>query len=382
MDQSKIGHFLKKLRKEKGITQEEFAEKIGVSGRTVSRWETGSNMPDISLLVDIADFYDVDVREIIEGEKKSEMMNEDIRDTAEKMAVYADAEKSRLLRFAQFFGIIGIIAMSAATIFTCVNYEPSGTSLVTVLLSFTALLSMMVLTLYVTGLLRRIANNRKLTVLIIVFIAIILLIVLRYIFGLLFVLAFLVFDFVNPMKRVEGIENYDRSYLVEEFSGDMTSHFFLFPDDLDEAEDAEFWYEYKTGLLDTDGSFFLTAVYSDEEFVEEIERISEITCTVSDGEEDITQSVIYDEDMYNYPAYIAIDGYTHNYEYALIDDEDNRIIYVLLGYPDYEELSEYRDYLKSDPSEYDFENGTSLDRFCIYAVRSKLFDGCCEYDGR
>ena len=80
MDQSKIGQFLKQLRKEKGITQEEFAEKIGVSGRTVSRWETGSNMPDISLLVDIADFYDVDVREIIEGEKKSEMMNEEIID--------------------------------------------------------------------------------------------------------------------------------------------------------------------------------------------------------------------------------------------------------------------------------------------------------------
>ena len=86
MDQTKVGQFLKQLRKEKGITQEEFAEKIGVSGRTVSRWETGSNMPDISLLVDIADFYDVDVREIIEGAKKSEMMNDDIRDTAEKMA--------------------------------------------------------------------------------------------------------------------------------------------------------------------------------------------------------------------------------------------------------------------------------------------------------
>ena len=71
MDQTKVGQFLKQLRKEKGITQEEFAEKIGVSGRTVSRWETGSNMPDISLLVDIADFYDVDVREIIEGAKKS-----------------------------------------------------------------------------------------------------------------------------------------------------------------------------------------------------------------------------------------------------------------------------------------------------------------------
>ena len=53
MDQVKIGNFLKKLRKEKGITQEQLAEILNVSGRTVSRWETGNNMPDISILVDI-----------------------------------------------------------------------------------------------------------------------------------------------------------------------------------------------------------------------------------------------------------------------------------------------------------------------------------------
>ena len=59
VDQVKIGNFLKKLRKEKGITQEQLAEILNVSGRTVSRWETGNNMPDISILVDIADYYDI-----------------------------------------------------------------------------------------------------------------------------------------------------------------------------------------------------------------------------------------------------------------------------------------------------------------------------------
>ena len=53
MDQKKIGAFFKDLRKEKGITQEAFAEIIGVSARTVSRWETGSNMPDLDVLIDI-----------------------------------------------------------------------------------------------------------------------------------------------------------------------------------------------------------------------------------------------------------------------------------------------------------------------------------------
>ena len=378
MDQIKIGSFLKQLRKEKGITQDEFAEKLGVSNRTVSRWETGSNVPDISLLVDIADFYDVDVREIIEGEKKSEMMNEEIRDTAEKMAVYAGAEKSKLLKFAQIFGIIGIIALSGATVFACIYFEPTVVSFIPVLLSFLALISMMVMTLYVTGVLGKIANNKKATVIIIVFVGAVFVVVVRYIIGMMLLLGVLALDYVKPLKHIEGIQNYDKAYLEEQFSGDMTSHFFLFPDDLDKTEDANFWYEYKTGLLDTDGSFFLTADYSDEEFANEIKRISEVTCTVNDDVEDHTQAVRYDEQMYNYPAYIAIDGYTHNYEYALIDEDNDRIIYVLLGYPDYKELSEYKEYLKVDPAEYDIK-GSSLERFCIYAVRSVKFDGYAEY---
>ena len=67
MDQTKVGAFLKDLRKEKEITQEQLAEELGVSGRTISRWETGKNMPDISLLVEIAEFFDVSIPEIIKN---------------------------------------------------------------------------------------------------------------------------------------------------------------------------------------------------------------------------------------------------------------------------------------------------------------------------
>ena len=72
MDLVKTGTFLKELRKEKNITQEQLAEEMGVSRRTVSRWETGSNMPDMDTLIDISDFYEVDLREILDGERKSE----------------------------------------------------------------------------------------------------------------------------------------------------------------------------------------------------------------------------------------------------------------------------------------------------------------------
>ena len=74
MDQQKTGEFLKHLRKQRGLTQEQLAEHFCVSSRSVSRWETGNNMPDLDTLIELADFYDVGIREIIEGERKSEKM--------------------------------------------------------------------------------------------------------------------------------------------------------------------------------------------------------------------------------------------------------------------------------------------------------------------
>ena len=64
MDTKKIGAFLKQCRKEKNLTQEQLAEKFGVSARTVSRWETGINMPDLSILVQLAEYYDVELLQI------------------------------------------------------------------------------------------------------------------------------------------------------------------------------------------------------------------------------------------------------------------------------------------------------------------------------
>ena len=92
MDQPKIGKFLKQLRKEKGLTQEQFAEHFYISSRTVSRWETGNNMPDVDMLIELADFYDIDVREIIDGERKSENMDNETKDTLKKVAEYATEE--------------------------------------------------------------------------------------------------------------------------------------------------------------------------------------------------------------------------------------------------------------------------------------------------
>ena len=95
MEQKKAGLFLKELRKEKNLTQEQLAEIFNVSSRSVSRWETGTNLPELSILVEIADYYDVDIREIIDGERKNEM-NKETKETLNKVAEYAEQKKEQL----------------------------------------------------------------------------------------------------------------------------------------------------------------------------------------------------------------------------------------------------------------------------------------------
>lgn len=129
MDQIRIGRFLKELRKEKGLTQEQTAERLNVSGRTISRWETGKNMPDISLLTEIAELYGVSIPEIISGERKSENMNEEVKETAEVMASYANAEKETMIRSIRNESIIGTVAIVILAVLELAglkSLEPAG----------------------------------------------------------------------------------------------------------------------------------------------------------------------------------------------------------------------------------------------------------------
>ena len=114
MDTKKIGAFLKQCRKEKNLTQEQLAEKFGVSARTVSRWETGINMPDLSILVQLAEYYDVEMRELLDGER-SQTMNKEMKETLDKVAVYEEWVKQKALKagklaFASMF-VISVLAI-------------------------------------------------------------------------------------------------------------------------------------------------------------------------------------------------------------------------------------------------------------------------------
>ena len=118
MNQIKTGELLRKLRKEKGLTQEQLAERFGVSRRTVSRWETASNMPDLSILVELADFYDVDIREILDGERKSESMTDDMKETILKVSEYSDFEKKNKAKKLNILFAMGLFFILLGTFFS------------------------------------------------------------------------------------------------------------------------------------------------------------------------------------------------------------------------------------------------------------------------
>ncbi len=109
MDQKKIGALLKELRTEKGLTQEQFAEIVNVSNRTVSRWENGNNMPDLDILIQISDYYEIDLRELLDGERKSEKMNREMEETVLKAVDYTNSETERYTKRVQLLLLIGVI---------------------------------------------------------------------------------------------------------------------------------------------------------------------------------------------------------------------------------------------------------------------------------
>ena len=72
MDQKKIGKFIQEKRKEKEYSQQQLAERLGVSNRTISKWENGNSMPDYSIINDLCKELDISINELLSGEKLTE----------------------------------------------------------------------------------------------------------------------------------------------------------------------------------------------------------------------------------------------------------------------------------------------------------------------
>ena len=65
VDTVKIGKFISELRRERGLTQEQLAEKLGTSNKTISRWENGNYMPPVEMLMELSKFFEVSINELL-----------------------------------------------------------------------------------------------------------------------------------------------------------------------------------------------------------------------------------------------------------------------------------------------------------------------------
>ena len=150
MDPVKCGGFLKTLRKEKGLTQEQLAEMLGVTNRSVSRWETGANLPDIDLIITLSEFYDVDIKDLLNGEsRKTEQLHKegsagDMQAQDKELIIKAaeyGSDKERGLTRKVFFAVLAGVAALAVSLFAALklldNAKGSGVLLFAGVLALT-----------------------------------------------------------------------------------------------------------------------------------------------------------------------------------------------------------------------------------------------------
>ena len=107
MNQEKIGKFIVECRKEKNLTQEQLAEKIGTSSKSVSRWENGKTMPDYTIIEDLTKILDISINEFFYGEKIPEDKVESVSEENLRRMFrdkYGNAVKKK---FVMLSGIIG-----------------------------------------------------------------------------------------------------------------------------------------------------------------------------------------------------------------------------------------------------------------------------------
>ena len=117
MDNEKFGNFIKSLRKEKKLTQKELGEKLNITDKAISKWERGLSFPDITMLNSLASFFEIDVSELLNGEKgiKKEVdIEKVIEEAIENYKNLAEKRQIKIKKIKKIIGIISIIILILA----------------------------------------------------------------------------------------------------------------------------------------------------------------------------------------------------------------------------------------------------------------------------
>ncbi len=107
MDQIKIGIFIAKVRKEQNLTQEELAEKLGITAKAISKWENGRGLPDVSIMKELCDILNISLNELFAGER---LKDNQIKKQAEiNLLDILKFNKGHIKKYKLLFGIILLI---------------------------------------------------------------------------------------------------------------------------------------------------------------------------------------------------------------------------------------------------------------------------------
>lgn len=126
MDQIKIGKFISSCRKEQGMTQAALAEKLGISDRAVSKWETGKSMPDSGIMLELCSLLGINVNELLSGEKiMTEVYDKRAEENLLEMRRQVEEKNRQLLR-TEYLIVIPVVAMGLVLILVAGLVEMSS----------------------------------------------------------------------------------------------------------------------------------------------------------------------------------------------------------------------------------------------------------------
>ena len=140
MNQEKIGEFILKCRKDKKLTQTELAEKLGVTDKSISNWENGRNMPDLSLFKPLCQILDISINDLISGEKISKDKFQEKLE--ENIITTIDYTNKKVIVKNNIIGII-LIAFGVIMAITAMSIFPSESSWGSIYSIFGTLVSML-----------------------------------------------------------------------------------------------------------------------------------------------------------------------------------------------------------------------------------------------
>ena len=186
-------------------------------------------------------------------------------------------------------------------------------------------------------------------------------------------------------KEISEYGNWDGHVDLERDS--IESGLFLFPQEIASSNDAEYLYYCATDMHSIHQYGIYTIVtYTEQKFEEEVKRIADTRCQVqlSLQGEMVTNSVMYSEELFNYPAYVAIYNSNLSYEYALLDTTSHKIIYVYLQLKDGNEIIP-EEYLPIEAVGNDMYLNNSWNNQNLYYSKDKNGDYCYykdEYEHR